>query len=117
MTARTARVLFWMPRLIGLWFVLFVSMFVFDMPSDDSDWSTMLAGAAMHLVVAVACLGLLVVAWRREIAGGVLFVVAGGTWTLFWGQFLLMHYLVVGALPVLIGVLFLADSLVRSRQA
>lgn len=101
--------LFWIPRLLGLLYAAFISLFAADVFSQDLGvWQTVLA-LGMHLVPTGIVLALLAVAWRWEQLGGALFIVAGLLYTM---PALSRHHpdwaLIVAGPLFMIGALFLA---------
>jgi hypothetical protein len=80
-------VLFWAPRLLGILIILFVSMFALDVFGTGSGWKETLAALAMHLIPSAVLLVVLAIAWRFDIAGGVLFALLGVTYMVqSWGH-------------------------------
>ena len=108
MLNRRRSLLFWLPRILGILFILFLSMFALDIfEMNLGFWGTMV-GLFMHLIPSFMLVAVLVIAWRWEMAGGILWIVVG------------LLYLVIspgsfsGALSLVIpvfivGILFLAD--------
>jgi hypothetical protein len=69
--------LFWIPRVLALLLVGFVSLFALDVFGEGNNaWRTVVA-LAMHLIPAGIVLATLVVAWKWERVGGLLFLLAG----------------------------------------
>ena len=63
--------LFWTPRLTGILFVLFISMFAFDVfDMQLGFWGTALA-LFMHLIPSILLTIAIVVAWKWEWVGAV----------------------------------------------
>ncbi len=114
------QLLFWSPRVLGLLFALFVSLFALDVFGQGySFWGTMRA-LLLHLVPVYILLIALVIGWRWEWAGALLFV-GFSIWYLIvsWGPFPLIAIL-VGAWPLaapalLVGLLFLLDWLYEPK--
>jgi hypothetical protein len=107
-------VLFWTPRALGILFTVFVSIFALDVLGEGYGlWGTMLA-LLMHLIPALIVLAVLVIAWRWEAVGGMLFI-ALGVWYVVttWGHFN-WHLVISGPLSV-IGGLFLIDWACRAK--
>ena len=108
------KLLFWTPRVLGILFTVFVSIFALDVFGEGYGfWGTILA-LLMHLVPALIVLTALVIAWRWEAVGGILFI-ALGVWYLVttWGHFT-WHLVISGPLFV-IGALFVANRFYRAR--
>lgn len=114
------QLLFWSPRVLGLLFALFVSLFALDVFGQGySFWGTM-GALLLHLIPVYILLIALVIGWRWEWAGALLFV-GFSIWYLIvsWGPFPLIAIL-VGAWPLaapalLVGLLFLLDWLYEPK--
>ncbi|MBD3271154.1 MAG: hypothetical protein GF384_01285 [Elusimicrobia bacterium] len=69
------RILYWTPRVLGILFAAFISIFALDVFSEGYGfWETMLA-LFMHLIPTFIIVIMLVIAWKRALVGGILFVV------------------------------------------
>jgi hypothetical protein len=67
------RVLFWAPRVLCVLFALFASMFAFDVFSESRGFWPTVGGLLIHLVPTCILVIVLLVAWRWEWVGAVLF--------------------------------------------
>ena len=73
----TRRTLFWAPRVLALAFIAFLSLFALDVFSEGYGlWKTLLA-LTIHLIPSFVLIVVLVLAWRWEWIGAVLFAAAG----------------------------------------
>ncbi|MBI3361902.1 MAG: hypothetical protein HY023_12415 [Chloroflexi bacterium] len=111
------RTLLWTPRVLGIAFAAFISLFALDVFSEGyTFWETILA-LAIHLVPTYLILIVLVVAWRWELIGGIMFVGLGAVFLAWfvrpfhWGTFLLLS-----GMPFLIGLLFLLNVATRGGK-
>jgi hypothetical protein len=110
------RILFWAPRVLGILFALFVSIFALDVfGAGYGFWETILA-LVMHLLPVFALLIGLAIAWRWEWVGALIFL-GFALWYLVqaWGQFPLSVYLVMAGVPFVVGVLWLIDWLYKPK--
>jgi hypothetical protein len=106
----------WTPRILGLLFAAFLSLFALDVFGQGFGfWETVLA-LLMHLIPTGIVLVVLAVSWRWERIGAILFM-ALGIWYLLtaWGRFHWSAYVVISGPLLLISVLFLASWLNRTR--
>jgi hypothetical protein len=110
------RVVFWMPRILCVLFAVFISLFALDVFGEGYDfWETIVA-LLMHLIPTGIILIALVIAWRWEWVGAILFVVLGVWYTIMaWGEFGWTTYLVIVGPLFLVGALFLANWLYRAE--
>lgn len=72
-----AGVLHWIPRILCILAILFISMFALDAFGPGLTIWQQLAGFAIHLIPSFILLILLVIAWKRELIGGVIFTLIG----------------------------------------
>ena len=109
-------VLLWMPRILGILFAAFISLFAFDVFGEGSGfWKTALA-LCLHLIPTGIILVVLALAWRWEWVGGVVFVALAALYLIaFWGRFHWSAYLVISGSLFLVGILFLISWVYRRR--
>src|SRR3989344_3123701 len=69
--------LYWAPRVLSILFILFLTMFSFDVFEPGLKWWEMAIGFLMHNIPVLVLTIALVISWRREIVGAVVFFVAG----------------------------------------
>jgi len=116
MNTSTKRVLFWGPRILGILFALFLSLFALDVLGEGYGfWETILA-LLIHLVPTYIVVIALVIAWRWEWVGAILFsalAVFYVAWT--WGRFPWVTYLAISGPLALVGVLFLVNWAYRAE--
>jgi hypothetical protein len=116
MNASTKRVLFWTPRVLGILFAIFVSVFALDVFSEGYGlWQTIRA-LLLHLVPTFIVVIALVIAWRWEWVGAFLFNALAVFYVVWaWGRFPLGAYLSISGPLVLVGVLFLFNWIYRAQ--
>ena len=69
--------LYWTPRVLGIAAILFISIFALDAFEEGrSLWENLLA-FLMHLIPSFVLILLLVIAWNRELIGGIIFTAIG----------------------------------------
>ncbi len=113
MTARK-RVLLWTPRILGIMFAAFISIFALDVFGEGYGfWKTVLA-LLLHLIPTGIILVVLALSWRWEWVGGVLFVALAALYLIaFWGRFPWSAYFVISGSLFLVGILFLINWVCR----
>jgi len=114
MSTKLGRFLHWTPRILGIVFALFVSIFALDVFVEGySFWET-IAALVMHLVPTALVVAALLIAWRWEWAGAVLFVFLGAWYLLMtWGRMDWLTYLLIPGPLFLVGALFLGNWFYR----
>lgn len=71
------RVFHWLPRIICILAILFVSLFAADAFSPGLTIWQQLGGFFIHLIPSFILLALLIVAWKWEFIGGIIFTIIG----------------------------------------
>ena len=71
------RVVHWIPRIICMLAILFISMFAADAFTPELTIWQQLGAFLMHLIPSFILIALLIVAWNWELIGGVIFTVIG----------------------------------------
>lgn len=103
-------VLYWSPRIIGLAFAAFLSIFAFGALRDAHGTGDRFVHFVMSLLPTLIVLAALAVAWRRPPVGAVVFL-GFAVWYVAtsWGQFPVSTYVVIAGPPGLVALLFLVD--------
>ena len=71
------KLLHWVPRILVIIAVLFVSMFALDSFSSQRNFWQNLAALMMHLIPSFILIAILVIAWKWEKAGGIALTLIG----------------------------------------
>ena len=75
--SRVNRFVYWAPRVLSILFLLFLAMFSLDIFDAGYDfWGTVL-GLFMHNIPVLILLIVLIISWKYEIVGGIVFILAG----------------------------------------
>ena len=104
------KILFWLPRGLGLLFAGFLGLFALDVfGAGYGFWETAVA-LLMHLIPTIVLLIVLGLSWRWPWIGAIGFV-GFAIWYViaFWARFPVSVYLLLAGLPFLLGLLFLVD--------
>jgi hypothetical protein len=110
------KLLYWTPRTLCIVFIMFTSLFALDVFEESIGiWETILA-FLMHLIPTFIMIVLLVITWRWEWIGGILFILLGILYIVMnWGRFPLMTYSLIAGPLVIIGILFLLNWKYRAE--
>ena len=81
------KVLHWTPRIICILSILFISLFALDSFSPDLTIWQQIGDFLMHLIPSFVLLILLIIAWKWEFFGGIIFALIG----LGFSPFIFMH--------------------------
>ena len=81
------KIMHWTPRILCILAILFLEMFAID--SFDSRYTIgeMLLAFLMHSIPAIVLTGFLILAWKKELIGGIIFILIGAGFT----PFIFMH--------------------------
>ena len=69
----TRKIIHWLPRILGVGFVVFLSLFALDVFGEYSGWETILA-FFIHLLPSFVLLGVVIIAWKHDLVGAVVFL-------------------------------------------
>lgn len=102
------KILFWAPRVLGIIFAAFISLFALDVFGAGYGFFETIAALLIHLVPTYLIVGALLLGWRWEWPGGLAFIALGIFYILMSGgrQHITAYLLITGP-AVLIGILFL----------
>lgn len=109
------KLLCWLPRVLGVLLAAFITIFAADaFEGDFTIWQKLLV-LAMHLIPTAVVLGAVAIAWRWEVAGGVLFFAAGAFHTSFMVSrgFRPADIAMISGPAYVVGALFVADWFYR----
>lgn len=115
MTRLSRTSLFWAPRVLSIAFIAFLSLFSLDVFGEGLGfWATVMA-LIIHLLPSIALLVALILAWRWEWIGAVVYAAAG---VLYIGTVRVSHVapalkltwiLAIAAPALIVAALFLAN--------
>ena len=102
------RFLFWMPRILGLLFAGFISLFALDVFEEHRGFWNITLALLLHLIPTGILLLILAVSWRWEWVGGLLFPALGLLYLVaFWGRFHWSAYVILSGSLFVLGATFL----------
>jgi len=124
---KSIRLFHWLPRIICILAILFVSMFALDAFSPELTIWQQIVGFLIHLIPSYILLAMLIVAWKWEFSGGITLTITGLAFCV--SVFLLNHNrnqfsvaqstinaLLVAFPFVLVGVLFIVSYRMKKRK-
>ena len=107
MAQSAIRLVYWAPRVLGIAFVIFLSLFALDVFDEGLGFWQTLAALGMHLIPSFILVITLVLAWRWEWIGTAVFGAAGVLYTIWawrhpnWVLFIAGPLFVVAALFIM----------------
>ena len=111
MNTATKRVIFWSPRILAILFAMFLSLFALDVFSEGYGFEETILALLMHLIPMYLVVVALVIAWRWEGIGAILFIAL----PLFYLAMSRGESWIISGPLFLVGVLFLFNWLYRTK--
>ena len=122
----SARIIYWLPRIICICAIALVSMFAFDSFAPGNTFMQNAGALIMHLIPSFLLVAFLIFAWKWEMIGGIIFVLLGAGLS----PFLFMHnyrmnnsvgatmgILLLITFPfILVGILFIISHVMRKKR-
>lgn len=119
--------LYWLPRILCILAILFVSVFALDAFQPELTLWQQIQGFIMHLIPSFILLLFLLIAWKWELIGGIIFVLIG----IVLSPFVYMHnynmngsvWMSIGIIAmitfpfIIVGILFILGHRVNKNQA
>ncbi|MFH1072982.1 MAG: hypothetical protein V1743_06145 [Nanoarchaeota archaeon] len=120
MKRKVGKFIYWTPRILSIFFILFLALFSLDVFSPGlSVWQIVL-GLFMHNIPTLLLLAVLLISWKYEIVGGIAFILAGLVYIFLTLRNPFAWYLVAWSVQIagpafLIGILFLIGWFRKKR--
>ena len=112
------KALYWIPRVFTIFAILFMLMFSLDVFEGNEAIGRKLLGFVMHNIPVFILTVILIIAWKWEIPGGILFIAAFIAGGVFFKSFSGNPGSLIVILPFLItGVLFILHHLLYGKSA
>lgn len=120
------KVLHWTPRIICILAILFISMFTLDSFNPGVTVWQQIVAFLIHLIPSFILIALLIVAWKWELVGGLIYTLIG----LGFSPFIFIHnyqihhsvvmsisiVLLINVPFILVGVLFILSHFKKRKQ-
>ena len=121
------KIIYWTPRVICILSILFISLFALDTFDPDLTIWQQIGGFLIHMIPSFMLLAALLIAWKWELTGGIIFIILG----LLLSSFLYTHnyrmnqsvwlslgiVLMMGFPFVLSGILFVLNHKNRKKSS
>lgn len=116
MANKIDKLVYWLPRILSIFFVAFLALFSLDVFEPGKSAAEIAVGLFMHNIPALVLAAIAVISWKREIVGGVVFILAGFLYiaTVLAGAlkngfewYMIPWFLTIAGPAFLIGALFL----------
>jgi hypothetical protein len=107
------KLIYWLPRILSILFILFLTLFSLDIFSPGLSLQQIVIGLFMHNIPSLILLIILLISWKREIVGGIFFILAGFL-MLIASSF---ESFIISAPALTIGILFILNYLnIRKKK-
>jgi hypothetical protein len=73
----SVKILHWTPRIICMLAILFISMFAADSFAPELTFEQQIIGFLIHLIPSFVLLIILIISWKWELIGGIIFTLIG----------------------------------------
>jgi len=74
---KSVKTWYWLPRILCMLAIAFVSLFALDAFSSELSFWQQMGAFLMHLIPSFILLALLILAWKKELIGGIIFMLIG----------------------------------------
>ncbi|RLD73898.1 MAG: hypothetical protein DRJ07_20240, partial [Bacteroidetes bacterium] len=71
------KILFWLPRFLCIIAILFISLFALDAFEPDLTFWQQIGAFLIHLIPSFILIALLLIVWKWEYIGGIIFTILG----------------------------------------
>ena len=123
---KSIKIFYWLPRIICILAILFVSLFAADAFAPGLTIWQQISAFIMHLIPSFVLVAFLIVAWKWEYVGGIIFIIIGlglsplvfihnykmnhSIWMSLWIILLI-------TIPfVIVGILFVVSHFLKKRE-
>lgn len=77
MTYKPNKFIYWTPRILSIIFILFLALFSLDVFDTGLGFWGTVAAFLIHNIPSFVLTAILIISWKREIVGGIAFILAG----------------------------------------
>lgn len=104
----------WLPRVLAIAYILFISIFAFDVFSPEYSIFDMIIGFLIHLIPSFILIIVTIIAWKKEFLGGILFILLSILFTIFFNTYKeIISFILISLILFIIGLLFILFSRTR----
>jgi hypothetical protein len=120
MEQKINKFIYWAPRVLSIMFLLFLAMFSLDIFSMRlSPWETAV-GLFMHNIPVLVLAIILLISWKYEIIGGIVFILAGLLYMTMvlknpFEGYAISYSLIIAGPAFLVGILFIINWIKKRK--
>ncbi len=106
-----------MPRALGILIILFLAIFALDVFEPGKTFTYYATALFMHLIPNFILAAILILAWKKETIGGILFILVALAFTMLFKTYKEGSSFFVVSVPVfIIGILFIIDNMIYMKK-
>ncbi|MEQ3796450.1 hypothetical protein AAFP94_14775 [Flavobacteriaceae bacterium MJ-SS4] len=123
---RSRKLFYWLPRILCIVAISFVSLFALDAFSTELSFWQQIGAFLMHMIPSFILLGLLILAWKKEFVGGIIFILIGlGLSPIVFSHNYRMNHSIIMSLGIIliitipfavVGILFLISHFRNKKE-
>lgn len=114
---KSEKLLLWSPRVLTILFIMFLSLFAFDVFSANAPLIQKIGGFLIHLIPSFLLVCILIISWKKPLVGGVIFLILCVGFTLYFKTYTsLPTFLTVSIPVVIIGGLFILSHTLLGKD-
>jgi hypothetical protein len=109
--------LIWIPKVLAMIFIVFLSLLALDAFSGDAPFIKKLAGFSVHLIPSFILVLTLLISWKKPLIGGSIFILLSMAFAFFFRTYRSVPAFLGITFPVaLVGILFIIFDLVAKKS-
>jgi hypothetical protein len=111
------KILQWFPRILMILAILFMVMFSFDVFEGENTFGEKLIGFLMHNIPVLILTAILILAWKKELWGGLLIVIVSLAFMIWFHSFTTNKASLIIMTPFLLaGILFIISYFSNKKR-
>jgi hypothetical protein len=122
----SVKIVHWVPRILCILAILFISIFALDSFSPERTFWQNMGAFLLHLIPSFVLIALLIIAWKWELIGGIIFTIIGLVMSpLIYSHNFRMNQsagkslvaiLIVTVPFIVVGILFIVSHFMKKKQ-
>ena len=107
----------WIPRVLAIVFIVFLTLFGLDVFSGDAPFLEKLGGFFIHSIPSMILLLILFISWKKPLIGGSLFILFSIAFALYFRTFRSLSTFLLLTFPfLLVGIFFVGLDLIAKKS-
>lgn len=107
----------WIPRMLSLIFILFLSLFALDMFEGEAPLIEKIMGLLIHLIPSFMLIIILIISWKRPLLGGIAFIIMSILFTIYFDTYKnIFTFLAFSVTLVVCGILYIIADKIEKKK-